>query len=47
MHIRLILEDGRELAITTEHSASSYGKPVVLSNGELTDSIILVVEEAE
>jgi hypothetical protein len=28
---------GREITITTEHSASSYGLPVVLIDGELTN----------
>jgi len=29
--------EGQELRITTKHAASSYGWPVLLVNGELTD----------
>lgn len=31
--------DGKEFCITTEHSASSYGQPVVLVDGELTNIV--------
>jgi len=31
--------DGRDIAVTTEHAASSYGQPVVLVDGELTDIV--------
>jgi hypothetical protein len=37
MKLTITLEDGQTITATTEHSASSYGLPVVLVDGELTD----------
>ena len=36
MNIRFSHE-GRPFRVTTEHSASSYGQPVLIVDGELTD----------
>lgn len=35
--ITTITYGGREITITTDHSASSYGQPVVTINGKLAD----------
>ncbi len=32
--------DGHEYCLTTEHAASSHGRPVLLSDGELTDVLV-------
>ena len=38
MRIELTLPDGQQITLTTEHSASSYGQPVVLVNGVVIDA---------